>query len=160
MLLTESLGGKAVVMLVATGGLVWYLEATMFDSTKGLRRFTSLNAITSAPLAEHTVAFTATAYCRGTITSAGIAPRRGVAAADPSQLPPGSIIDVDTGDAMLGGLYTVLDTGPNMKGRRIDLFTRSCPDAVQFGRRAVRVTVLRLGWSPDRQDSRRLVSRP
>lgn len=147
MLLAESLGHKTLAMLVATGGLVWFLEATIFDSQHTVRGGASREAI-SQPVAAQ-VTFTATAYCTGTVTSAGVTPQRGVAAADRAVLPPGSIIDIDTGDAMLGGLYTVLDTGPNMKGRRVDLYTKSCADAVRFGRRTVQVSVLRLGWSPE-----------
>ena len=46
------------------------------------------------------------------------------------------------------GIWTVLDTGPEVKGRELDLYMWSCNDALAFGRRAVRVTILRLGWDP------------
>ena len=32
---------------------------------------------------------------------------------------------------------------------RVDLYLWSCKEALQFGRRKVRLTVLRLGWSPE-----------
>ena len=36
-----------------------------------------------------------------------------------------------------------------MRGRTVDLYLWSCKEALQFGRRSVRLTVLRLGWSPE-----------
>jgi hypothetical protein len=42
-----------------------------------------------------------------------------------------------------------MDTGPAVRGRAVDLYLWSCKEALQFGRRKVRLTVLRLGWSPE-----------
>jgi hypothetical protein len=42
-----------------------------------------------------------------------------------------------------------MDTGPAVRGRSIDLYLWSCNEALQFGRRGIRLTVLRLGWSPE-----------
>ena len=42
-----------------------------------------------------------------------------------------------------------MDTGPAVKGRIVDLYLWSCTEALQFGRRSVRLTVLRHGWSPE-----------
>lgn len=92
--------------------------------------------------------FDATAYCKGTTTAAGTAVRAGMAAADPALLPLGSVIRVDAPLEQYSGIWTVMDTGPAVKGRKIDLYTWSCNDALAFGRRAVRVTILRLGWDP------------
>lgn len=94
------------------------------------------------------LAFTATAYCKGTTTAAGVAVRRGIAAADPKLLPAGSVVSLATGDAEFDGVYTVLDTGPAVKGRLLDLYVWSCHEALAFGRKSVQVTVLRLGWDP------------
>jgi hypothetical protein len=41
-----------------------------------------------------------------------------------------------------------MDTGPKVQGRILDLYMWSCHEALDFGRKAVQVTVLRLGWSP------------
>ena len=94
------------------------------------------------------LAFTATAYCKGTTTAAGVPVRRGIAAADPQLLPAGSVVSLDTGDVAFDGVYTVLDTGPAVKGRLLDLYVWSCNEALAFGRKSVQVTVLRLGWDP------------
>ena len=94
------------------------------------------------------LAFTATAYCKGTTTATGVAVRRGIAAADPQLLPAGSVVSLSTGDQEFDGVYTVMDTGPAVKGRLLDLYVWSCHEALAFGRKSVQVTVLRLGWDP------------
>lgn len=94
------------------------------------------------------IRFQATAYCKGETTAAGVAVRHGMAAADPTLLPLGSVVRIDTDDARYDGIWTVLDTGPGIKGRELDLYLWSCNDAVAFGRQTVRVTILRLGWDP------------
>jgi len=92
--------------------------------------------------------FTATAYCKGTTTASGVAVRRGIAAADPQLLPGGSVVSLTTGDEAFDGVYTVLDTGPAVQGRVLDLYVWSCHEALAFGRKSVQATVLRLGWDP------------
>jgi hypothetical protein len=42
-----------------------------------------------------------------------------------------------------------MDTGPAVRGRSVDLYLWSCKEALQFGRRKIRLSVLRLGWSPE-----------
>jgi|KBSMisStandDraft_5_1062788.scaffolds.fasta_scaffold551095_1 3D (Asp-Asp-Asp) domain-containing protein len=110
----------------------------------------------------------ATAYCKGTTTAAGTAVRRGIAAADRDVLPPGSVVSLSTGDPDFDGVYTVLDTGPAVQGRVLDLYVWSCHEALAFGRRTVSAEVLRLGWDPrdsvrtltDRLLHRRVERRP
>ncbi|MBL8138457.1 MAG: 3D domain-containing protein [Acidobacteria bacterium] len=94
------------------------------------------------------IRFQATAYCKGETTAAGIAVRHGMAAADATLLPLGSVVYVETDDTRYSGIWTVLDTGPEVKGRELDLYMWSCNDALAFGRQPVRVTILRLGWDP------------
>ncbi len=94
------------------------------------------------------LSFTATAYCKGTTTAAGTAVRRGIAAADRHVLPPGSVVTLSTGDQEFDGVYTILDTGPAVQGRILDLYVWSCNEALAFGRRKITATILRLGWDP------------
>jgi hypothetical protein len=47
------------------------------------------------------------------------------------------------------GVYTIMDTGPSVQGRVLDIYMWSCREALAFGRRPVEVTVLRLGWNPN-----------
>ena len=81
--------------------------------------------------------FEATAYCKGETTAAGTAVRTGMAAADPALLPLGSVIRVETQDDRYSGIWTVMDTGPEVSGREIDLYVWSCHEALAFGRRDV-----------------------
>jgi 3D (Asp-Asp-Asp) domain-containing protein len=94
------------------------------------------------------LAFGATAYCKGLTTASGVAVQTGIAAADPALLPVGSVIDVSAPDPKYSGIYTVMDTGPAVKGRLIDIYMWSCYEALDFGRMPIQLTVLRLGWNP------------
>ncbi len=95
-----------------------------------------------------TVPFTATAYCQSGITQSGVDTHTGIAAADPAQLPVGSVVHVETDIQKYNGIYTVLDTGTKVQGQKLDLFMHDCNEAQHFGKQTVRVTVLRKGWSP------------
>ena len=55
-------------------------------------------------------------------------------------------VEVDRVATRYQGIYSVLDTGPMIQGRKLDLYMWSCPEATNFGRQKVRVTVLRRGW--------------
>jgi hypothetical protein len=46
------------------------------------------------------------------------------------------------------GIYTIMDTGPAVQGRHIDIYMWSCNEALELGRRSANVTILRLGWNP------------
>lgn len=151
MLLARSFWWKALVTVLGAGIFVWLFEATMLDS-----RYVSLPLSliepnfdpTAPPAPGARLAFTATAYCKGMVTSSGVSVQSGATAADPALLPPGSVVQLDFKDDRYDGIYTVLDTGPEVQGREIDLYMWSCNEALRFGRRPVRMTVLRLGWNP------------
>jgi 3D (Asp-Asp-Asp) domain-containing protein len=105
-------------------------------------------ASNGSPFAGARLRFDATAYCKGTTTASGVNVRTGIAAADPTLLPVGSVVNVATGDIEYSGVYTIMDTGPKVQGRLLDLYMWSCHKALAFGRKGVDVTVLRLGWNP------------
>lgn len=92
--------------------------------------------------------FTATAYCKGTTTASGVNVRTGIAAADPDLLPVGSVIQVYKLGERYNGIYTIMDTGPAVQGRHIDIYMWSCNEALAFGRRGIAVNLLRMGWNP------------
>ncbi len=69
-------------------------------------------------------------------------------AADPSVVPLGSVIRLTGLSERYNGLYSVMDTGSAIRGRRLDVFMRDCDEAVKFGRQPVDVTVVRRGWNP------------
>jgi len=142
-LISRSIGLKAVVLIAAIVSFVLLYEVTMFDS-----RWQVLVGDRSRPTAGQRLAFDATAYCKGTTTASGVGVRTGIAAADPQLLPVGSVLNISTGDPKYNGVYTVMDTGPKVQGRVLDLYMWSCHEALRFGRKHVDVTVLRLGWDP------------
>jgi 3D (Asp-Asp-Asp) domain-containing protein len=47
---------------------------------------------------------------------------------------------------LFSGVYQVLDTGALVKGKIIDIFVPSYERCVEFGRRIVKVKVLRYGY--------------
>jgi len=88
-------------------------------------------------------AFRATAYSLRGRTASGVETGPGIVAADPSVLPLGSIVEIKAGD--YSGVYTVHDTGSAVKGNLVDLWVRSSKEARQFGRRSIKLHVLRYG---------------
>lgn len=89
------------------------------------------------------VAFQATAYSLRGRTRLGTYVRRGVIAADPRVLPLGSVVQIKAGK--YSGVYSVHDTGKKIKGKIVDVWMPSSGEARQFGRRGVKIQVLRLG---------------
>jgi 3D (Asp-Asp-Asp) domain-containing protein len=88
-------------------------------------------------------AFTATAYCNGTRTASGTRPTTAnTVAADPAVLPLGSRIRLSGLHKPYNGDYVVEDTGPKVRGRRVDLYVSDCREAVRFGRRSASVALL------------------
>src|SRR5688500_4814198 len=155
MLLSRSLRRKILATIVVAMALVFVNETTTIDSRYAARLFRT-EAVdggvvkASAPVVERRdpLRFTATAYCKGHTTQSGVAVRTGIAAADPDLLPVGSVIQIDNTLEAYKGIWTVMDTGPKVHGRHVDLYVWSCHEALAFGRRPVQVSVLRLGWSP------------
>src|SRR5262245_42504474 len=87
--------------------------------------------------------FRATAYALSGRTRSGAYVRRGVIAADPRVLPLGSVVQLQAGD--WSGVYTVHDTGGRIKGNIVDVWVPTKHEARQFGRRSIKVHVLRFG---------------
>jgi 3D (Asp-Asp-Asp) domain-containing protein len=89
-----------------------------------------------------TLTMRATAYAKHGRTSSGTITHRGIIAADRRVLPPGSKVKVK-GAGRYSGTYRVRDTGRDIRGRRIDIYIPSRRAAKRFGRRKVRVKVLK-----------------
>ncbi len=96
--------------------------------------------------------YTATAYTLRGRTASGRPVSRGLIAADPSILPLGSRVRVEA--RSLSGEYLVADTGGAVRGRHIDIWTPTAREAMQFGRRAVKLTVLSFGARRQRNRAR------
>jgi 3D (Asp-Asp-Asp) domain-containing protein len=145
--ISQSFVLRSLATLGVALGFVFLYETTIRDSRYAARQATVAEA-TGLPQAGAQLSFTATAYCKGETTASGVVVRTGIAAADPSLLPVGTVVRVDMPNSRYSGIWTVMDTGPAVQGRLIDLYLWSCHEALAFGRRPVRLTVLRLGWSP------------
>ena len=102
----------------------------------------------SAPAAEKQFAvapspYVATAYTLRGRTASGLMVSKGLIAADPRVLPLGSKVRLEAG--VFSGEYLVADTGGAVRGRRIDIWTPSIKEAMRFGRRTIKLTVLSFG---------------
>lgn len=145
--IAESYWRKALATLAVAVLFVFFYETTTRDSHYAARDAT-MTETTSLPQAGARLQFIATAYCKGDTTASGVGVRTGVAAADPALLPVGTVVRVDMPNPRYAGIWTVMDTGSAVQGRTVDLYLWSCKEATEFGRRPVRITVLRLGWNP------------
>lgn len=93
--------------------------------------------------------FQATAYALKGRTRSGTYVRRGVIAADPRVLPLGSVVQIKSGKYT--GVYTVHDTGGKIKGNIVDVWVPDNREARQFGRRKIKLSVLKMGSSKSRK---------
>ena len=87
-----------------------------------------------------TLSFTATAYSLRGRTASGRYVSRGLIAADRRVLPIGTRVRLEAGP--YSGEYLVADTGGAVRGRKIDIWMPSTREAMRFGRRKVKLTVL------------------
>ena len=85
--------------------------------------------------------FKATAYSIHGRTRSGIHTQQGTMAADPRVLPLGTVVQVNAGK--YSGVYTVHDTGGAIKGNRVDVWLPTNKEARRFGRRAIKLVVLK-----------------
>jgi 3D (Asp-Asp-Asp) domain-containing protein len=146
-ILSQSLRNKVGATAIAVTAFVFFYEITSDDAVWLWRTEQVFDPSRPQPGAR--LQFEATAYCKGNTTSSGVEVTTGVAAADPSILPVGSVVTVTTDNSRYNGVYTVMDTGPEVKGRELDLYMWSCNEALAFGRKQVQLSVLRLGWNPN-----------
>ena len=154
MLISRSFVRKVVATLGAAVGFVFVYETTVPDSrTNGQ---TVVAESTAPPQPGARLTFTATAYCKGETTASGVSVRTGIAAADPQLLPVGTVVRLSTPDPKLDGIWTIMDTGPSVQGRIVDLYLWSCHEALRFGRRPIELEVLRLGWHPRNSEPARV----
>jgi 3D (Asp-Asp-Asp) domain-containing protein len=96
--------------------------------------------------------YVATAYSLKGRTASGRLVSRGLIAADPSVLPLGSRVKLE--HPGYSGEYLVADTGGAIRGRRIDIWTPSSGEAMRFGRRTVKLTVLSYGARRSRKTAK------
>ena len=114
------------------------------DITKGQPVLTA-DAKTSASRPEASFslparAFVATAYSLRGRTASGKQTAKGLIAADHKVLPLGTRVRLEAGS--YSGEYLVADTGGAVRGHKIDIWVPSTGEAMRFGRRSVKLTVL------------------
>jgi 3D (Asp-Asp-Asp) domain-containing protein len=138
------------IVIVAVGfGCIFHLAQTECAKSMGNKDFSNISKEFVPNGLEE---FQATAYCDNGITKSGVMVAPGHVAADPEVIPLGSMIYVES--PLMGGIYQVLDTGKLVKGNIIDIFIPNYKRCMHFGRRMVRVKVLRygfLGYAPDQE---------
>lgn len=98
------------------------------------------------------VHYIATAYSLRGRTASGRYVSQGIIAADPRVLPLGSRVRLEAG--AWSGEYLVADTGGAIRGRKIDIWTPTSREAMRFGRRRVKLTVL--SYPPKRASKKRV----
>ncbi len=157
LLLSRSTGRKIVATGTAAVAFAFLYEVTILDSRYAARQ-AELRETTATPAPGARLRFAATGYCKGTTTASGVSVRTGIAAADPDLLPVGSVVQVERLGEKYNGIYTIMDTGPKVQGRHIDIYMWNCNEALALGRQTAGITVLRLGWNP-RASSPRLIDR-
>lgn len=102
------------------------------------------------------VDFHATAYCLKGRTASGVDTRPGVIAADPRVLPMGTVVHLRAG--RYTGIYTVMDTGARIRGRVVDVYVETHREAMEFGRRQVKLKVIGRGVAKGGRSSQSLVA--
>jgi 3D (Asp-Asp-Asp) domain-containing protein len=158
------IGRSAAIVFVLLVGLIVFsatpsIAETLLSQFKqqkedaGQTLGKALTADDSAPLKEAvgddkvgagpTTNYMATAYSLRGRTASGRMVSRGLIAADPRVLPLGSRVRLD--HPGYSGEYLVADTGGAIRGRHIDIWIPSSREAMRFGRRTVKLTVLSYG---------------
>jgi 3D (Asp-Asp-Asp) domain-containing protein len=99
--------------------------------------------VTEQTAAAPASAYVATAYSLRGRTASGRPVSKGLIAADPRFLPLGSRVKLEAGT--YSGEYLVADTGGAVRGRRIDIWTPTSREAMSFGKRVIKLTVLSYG---------------
>lgn len=125
-------------------------EATNYQSpwsgiqgNYGIFPYRRSNSNSPAHAADVVESFIVTAYApTGNKTATGTTPTEGkTVAADFSVIPKGSLIEIEG-----VGQRTVEDTGGAMEGPILDLFMDSEKDCIQFGRKKLKVKIIRRGY--------------
>src|SRR5262249_27707279 len=132
MLISRSLGRKLVATSVVAVAFVLMYETKVMDFRyiERVVETADFSPDGGLPAGGMHLRFTATAYCKGTTTASGVNVRTGIAAADPDLLPVGSVIQISRLGERYNGIYTIMDTGPAVQGRHIDIYMWSCNEAL------------------------------
>jgi 3D (Asp-Asp-Asp) domain-containing protein len=118
-------------------------EASALDiETPGNIGEFAASQLAETPIATR-LSYVATAYSLRGRTASGLPVNKGLIAADPRLLPLGSRVRLEAG--AYSGEYLVADTGGAVRGRHIDIWIPTGREAMRFGRRTVKLTILSFG---------------
>lgn len=134
-------------IIIATIGCVTHLtsrESALMADNPPRELTVSRNVVDPILSSGATEEFQATAYCVTGITKSGAWTELGIVAADPNVIPLGSMIYLES--PVMSGVYQVMDTGRLIKGKIIDIYIPSYELCREFGRRNVRIRILRYGF--------------
>jgi 3D (Asp-Asp-Asp) domain-containing protein len=132
----------AEMPLIAIAGVSKEADAPSTLDTTAATPSANAKSEAESPATESAQKFTATAYALPGRTASGQPVRRGLIAADRT-LPLGTRVRLDAGG--YSGEYVVADRGGKVRGRTIDIWVPSNGEAVRFGRRPVKLTILSYG---------------
>ncbi len=132
----------AEMPLIAIAGVSKEADAPLTPDTTAATPSANAKSEAESPATESARKFTATAYALPGRTASGQPVRRGLIAADRA-LPLGTRVRLDAGG--YSGEYVVADRGGKVRGRTIDIWVPSNGEAVRFGRRPVKLTILSYG---------------
>jgi len=118
-------------------------SALSADLNKGSLGDVAANQISEPAFVAPATLYVATAYSLRGRTASGLPVSKGLIAADPRILPLGSRVKLEAGN--YSGEYLVADTGGAVRGRHVDIWTPTSREAMRFGRRAIKLTVLSWG---------------
>jgi len=113
------------------------------DTAEGSLGQALVGNVTEQTVATPASVYVATAYSLRGRTASGRPVSKGLIAADPRFLPLGSRVKLEAGT--YSGEYLVADTGGAVRGRRIDIWTPTSREAMSFGKRNIKLTVLSYG---------------
>lgn len=116
------------------------IASTAADDVPAAPSANPINEISRTSLDAGFEDFKATAYCLKGRTAIGSEAREGIIAADPRILPLGSVVHIRAG--RYSGTYVVVDTGGRIRGKVIDIYVNDRHEAIQFGRRAVKLKII------------------
>ena len=133
MFLSRSTGRKFLVTVVAVVSFAVLYEVTVMDSRFAARQ--ADQELTAAPRRASGSASRPPATAAGPRRRPGSTSAPGIAAADPDLLPVGSVVQIDKLPERYNGIYTVMDTGPKVHGRHLDIYMWNCDEALELGRR-------------------------
>jgi 3D (Asp-Asp-Asp) domain-containing protein len=141
----------AVLPVIALAGISREAEEFVPAAAEPAASSAPAKPSTASVASDSAQRFTATAYALPGRTASGHPVRRGLIAADKS-LPLGTRVRLDAG--RYSGEYVVADRGGRVRGRIIDIWVPSNGEAVRFGRRPVKLTVLSYGAKKAKQSGK------